>query len=68
MRLTIPEKLLRGRSNVLDDLEEQEGSDIASAVYRNGRATAVRVSELLVRTSLSDLLETHVPENRDDLA
>ena len=31
--LSVPEKVLRSRANVFDDLAEQEGGDIASAVH-----------------------------------
>jgi hypothetical protein len=46
--LSVPEKVFRSRANVLDDLAEQEGGDIASAVHRNGRPSTVRVPKLLV--------------------
>jgi len=48
-------------------LAEQEGGDVASAMDRNGRATTVRMPELLVGASLSDFLEAHLPENGDHL-
>jgi hypothetical protein len=46
--LSVPEKVFRSRANVFDDLAEQEGGDIASAVHRNGRPSTVRVPKLLV--------------------
>jgi len=66
--LAVPEELLWRYSDVLDDLAEQEGGDVASAMHWDRRATAVRMFELLVGTSLPDLLETQLPENRDHFA
>jgi hypothetical protein len=62
------EKLLRSRSNVLDDLAEQEGGDIASAMYRNSGPATVWVVELPVGTSLPYLFEPHSLEYRDNLS
>jgi len=41
MALPVPEKLLRSRANVLDDLAEQEGGEVASAMHWNSRATTI---------------------------
>ncbi len=65
--LSVPEELLWSRANVFDDLAEQEGGDVASAMHWNGRAATVWVPELLVGSSLSDLFETHLRKNRDHL-
>jgi hypothetical protein len=62
---SVPEKLLRCRTYVLDDLAEQEGGDIASAMDRNGRAPSVWMSNLLVGASLSDFLEPHLHQDLD---
>jgi len=64
----MPEKLLRSRANVFDDLAEQEGRDVASAMYWNSRAATVWMSELLVGTSLPDFLETHLLKDRNYLS
>ena len=66
--LSVPEKLLRGHARVFDDLAEQEGGDVASAMYRNGRATTIWVPKLLVGTSLPYLFESHPLEYRDHLS
>jgi hypothetical protein len=68
VNLSVPEKLIRSGSNVFDDLAEQERRDVAAAVGRNSRTPTVWMSELLVGTSLPDLLETHLLEDRDDLS
>ena len=57
--LSVPEKFLRRRANVSDDLAEQKGGDIASAVHGYGRPSTVWVPKLLVRPSLSNLFEPH---------
>ncbi len=61
----MPEKLLRRRANVLDNLAEQEGGDIASAVHGYSRPSAIQVPKLLVRPSLPYLFEPHPLEYRD---
>ena len=63
----MPEKLLRSGSDVLDDLAEQEGGYVASAMYGHGRAPTVRMSELRVGASLPDFFESQLLENRDHL-
>jgi hypothetical protein len=66
--LSVPEKLLRSRANVSDDLAEQEGGEVASAMHWNSRATTVWVPELLVGPSLANFFETHPLKDRDHLS
>jgi len=46
--LSVPEKLIRGRADVFDDLTEQQRRDVSTTVDRNRRSTTVGMAELLV--------------------
>jgi hypothetical protein len=51
--LSTTQKILRGHSDVLCDPAKQNWRDIAAGVEWNGRASAVGVTELLMRTTLT---------------
>jgi hypothetical protein len=50
----VPKELIEGEPDVLCDLTEQDGRNIAALMKRHGSAPALCVSKLLVRTSLAD--------------
>ena len=60
------EQLVDREAYVARDLPQQRGRDVAPCMEWNGRHTAVRVAELLVRTSLADFGEPQPLEQRDD--
>ena len=53
----IAQELIRRQADVLYDLMQQDGREIARAVVGHGRLAAVGVSELPMRTALADLDE-----------
>jgi hypothetical protein len=55
--LTSRQQLVDSETNVPRDLAEKRGRDISRAVEWHRRATAIRMTELLVRTALPDLGE-----------
>ena len=64
----MPKKLLRSRTNVLDDLAKQSRGNVTITMDRDCRSTPVRVVKLLVGASLPDLLEAHDAQDGDDLS
>jgi hypothetical protein len=50
---------------ILRDLTEQNGRYVASRMERDGRRATVRMSELAVRSALTDLFETEPLEYAD---
>ncbi len=62
------DELLNGEADVSRDATQQDGRQIPTTVYRNGRAAPVGVAELLVRATLAHLLEAERGEDGDDLA
>ena len=64
----MPKELVGGKPDVLCDLTEQDGRDIAALMERHRCAPAFRVPKLFMRTPLADLRETERNENGDDLA
>ena len=63
----MPEKLIESKADVLRDLTEQDGRDIAALMERHRRAPTFYVSKLLVRTALANFRETERNENSNDL-
>ena len=61
------EELFGRYPDVLRNLPQQRGRDVASAVERNGRASTIRVAELFVRAFLPNLDEAQTLEKGDDL-
>ncbi len=66
--LSVPEKLFLCRPDVFDDLPKKQRGYIASGVNRDGSASTIRMSELLVGPTLSHFFEPHLLEDRDDLS
>jgi hypothetical protein len=52
------EELLDGKSDVGCDLSEQRRGDVTASVERDGRATAVCMPVLAMRTALPNLCES----------
>ena len=52
------QELLNGQMDIGRDLAQKRGRDIATCVERNGGTAAVGMTELLVRTTLTNLEET----------
>jgi len=59
----VPEKLLRGDSEILDDLTKKSRLDVSAAVNRQGRGAAIFVPKLLVGPSLPDFDQAQSPKN-----
>ena len=66
--LLIFEELIDGKAGVFCDPTQQEWRDISTRVEGNGCASSIRMTELLVRTTLPDLGKTEVLQNRSYLA
>jgi len=66
--LSVPEEFLWIHTRVFDDLAEQEGGDVASAMDGNGSFAAVRMPKLLVGTALPHSCESHPLKDRDHLS
>ena len=64
----MPKKLVESKADVLRDLTEQDGRDIAALMERHRRASAFYVSKLLMRTALANFRETECDENSNDLS
>lgn len=65
--LAIPKQLIESKPDVFRYLTEQDGRNVATLMERHRRASAVHISKLLVRTSLTDFRKTECSENGDDL-
>ena len=63
----MPKKLIESKADVLRDLTEQDGRDIAALMERRRRASTFYVSILLMRTALANFRETERDENSNDL-
>jgi hypothetical protein len=63
--LTVPKKLVWSHTCVFDNLAEQEGGDVASAMNRHSRPATIRMLELFVGASLPDFFEPHSLQDRD---
>jgi hypothetical protein len=61
------EQFVDREADVAGDLPQQRRGDVAPGMEGNGRHTAVRVAELLVRAPLPDFGEAMSLEQRDDL-
>ena len=66
--LLILEKLTDGATGVFCDPSQQQGRDISTRVEKDGCASSIRMTELLVRTTLPDLGEAETLQNRSHLA
>ena len=64
----ILEKLDDGETGVFCDPPQQQWRDISTRVKRDGCASSIRMPELLVRTTLPDLGEAELLQNRSYLA
>ena len=62
------QELLHSQSDVGGDLTQQGWRDVPSLVNWDGRATPIWMLELLVRTSLTGLLESEPLKQGDDFA
>jgi len=62
------EQLFDRKADVARDLPKQRGRDVSTGVKRDRRASSVSMSELLVRSALTDFAETARLEQRDHLA
>ena len=65
--LAMPKELIESKPDVLYDLSEQDGRDIAAMMERHCSASALCISKLLMRTALADFRRTECTENSDDL-
>ena len=61
--LVLPEELLRGKADVLDDLPEESWRDVSAAMEWDSGLAAVGMSELFVGPTLADFLE---PQGSED--
>lgn len=61
------EQSIDGEPDVFGDLPEQDGRNIPALMKRHRGTSSSTVTKLLVRTTLPDLRETKLEENRDDL-
>ena len=66
MGLAVTNELIEGEPDVLCNLTEQDGRNIAALMKRDGSASATCVSKLLVRTALANFGETKCNKNGDD--
>ncbi len=58
--MEVVRKLIRRKVNILDDLPEKKGRNIPTAMKWNCCASTVRMTILLMRTSLADLNKTQM--------
>ena len=65
--LPSPEELLHGEPDILGNLPQQRGGDVAAGVIGNRRSTPVGVTILPVRAALTDLVETQPLQQRRNL-
>ena len=65
--LLIFEELVDGKAGVFCDPTQQEWRDISTRVEGDGCASSIRMTELLVRTTLPHLGKTEVLQNRSYL-
>jgi len=56
----MPQKILGCKSNIFDDLPQQKWRDIAIAVKWNTRAASVLMSELFMRSALTNFNESQL--------
>lgn len=66
--LTVSQQLLHGDADIPGNLAQQDGREVACGMEWYGRTPAVRMPKLLVRTALTNLLESKPLQNRNDLA
>jgi hypothetical protein len=62
------EKVFNGQPDVLGDLPQQDGRNIAAAVKWNGSGTAVDMTKLLMCATLTHFYKAQLQEDRDDFA
>ena len=63
--LSILGKLFHSEANILTDLPEQNRRNISTRVEGYSCTPSIRVSKLLMRTALADLIKSKLDQNRD---
>jgi hypothetical protein len=62
------DKLSNGHANIATDLPDQDRRNVTALMHWDGRAPAIGMTKLLVRTALPDLDEAEEFKARDDLS